>query len=82
MRSHLSRDPGENAMPHHMVQEVLEKALQDTPPLAPGSRRQRVAAVLRASWCMPRHWWPARRHRPPEMTAMDHLAKDYPKAFV
>ena len=69
-------------MPRYMVQEVLEKAPQDTPPPAPCSRRKRVAAVLRASWCILRHWQPGLSHRPPEMHAIDHLARDHPKAFV
>ena len=69
-------------MPRHTVQEALERAPQGTPPPAPGSRRKRAASVLRASWCLLRHWRPACSHRPPEMHAMDHLAKDHPKAFV
>jgi len=69
-------------MPHYIVQEVAAKAPQDTPPPAPCSRRQRVASVLHTSWCILRHWRPARSHRPPEMHAIDHLARDHPKAFV
>jgi len=69
-------------MPRHIVQEVSKKAPQDTPPPTPCSRRLRVAAVLRASWGILRHWRPVDSHRPPEMHAIDHLAKDHPKAFV
>jgi hypothetical protein len=69
-------------MPRNIVQEDLEKVLQAIPPPTPCSRRKRVESVLRASWCILRHWRPARRHRPPEMHAIDHLAKDHPKAFV
>src|SRR5262249_262275 len=75
-------EAGENPMPHRIVQEVLGKATEDTPPPTPFSRRKRVAAVLRTSWCILRHWRPARSHRPPEMHAIDHLARDHPKAFV
>src|SRR5262249_23993385 len=73
---------GENIMRHRIVQQVLGKAIQNIPPPAPYSRRKRVAAVLCASWCILRHWRLARSHRPPEMHAIDHLAKDHPRAFV
>jgi len=69
-------------MPHRIVHEALEKATWDTPPPAPCSRRKRVAAVLRASWCILRHWRPMLSHGPPEMHAIDYLARDHPKAFV
>jgi len=69
-------------MPRHIVQEVSEKAPQDVPPLAPCSRRKRVAAMLRASWCILRHWRPMLSHGPPEMHAIDYMARDHPKAFV
>jgi hypothetical protein len=66
----------------HIVQEALEKAPHDTPPPALYSRHKHVAAVLRASWCFLRHWRPTLGQGPPEMHAIDHLAKDHPKAFV
>ncbi len=69
-------------MPCHMVQVISVKAPRDTPLSAPGSRRQRMAFGLRAAWCLLRHWWPTLSHRPPEMHAIDYLAKDHPKAFV
>jgi hypothetical protein len=69
-------------MPYRIAQGDLGRATQDPPPPAPCSRRQRVAAVLRASWCMLRPWRPTYSQRPPEMHAIDHLAKDHPKAFV
>jgi hypothetical protein len=69
-------------MPPHTVQEALERAPQGTPPPAPGSRRKRAASVLRVSWRILRHWRPTRGQRPPEMHAIDYLAKDHPKAFV
>jgi hypothetical protein len=69
-------------MPCHIIQEVVEKAPQDIPLAAPGIRRKRVASMLRASWCILRHWRPAFNHRPPEMHAVDHLAKDYPNRAV
>jgi hypothetical protein len=69
-------------MPSRIVQKELEKATKDTPPPAPCSQRKRVAAVLRASWCILRHWRAASGQQPPEMHAIDHLAKDHPKAFL
>jgi hypothetical protein len=69
-------------MPRYIVQEASEKALQDTHPPAPSSQRKRVESVLRASWCILQHWRPAHSHQPPEMHAIDHLAKEHPKAFV
>ena len=75
-------EAGGNTMPHRVNQEDLEKATQDTPPPAPCSRRKRVASVLRASWYILRHWRPARSDRPPEMHAIDHLARDHPRAFI
>jgi hypothetical protein len=69
-------------MPGYTVPEVLEKAPQDTPPPAPCSRRKRVTFVFRASWCILWHWRPVLSHGPPEMHAIDYLAKDHPRAFV
>jgi len=69
-------------MSRHTVQAVSEKAPWDIPLQTPGLRRQRVASRLRAAWCLLRHWWPTLSHRPPEMHAIDYLAKDHPKAFV
>src|SRR4029453_11947289 len=70
------------AGPHHIVQEVFEEAPQDVPPPAPCARRKRVASVFCASWCLLRHWWPTLSHRPPEMHAIDYLAREHPRAFV
>jgi len=38
--------------------------------------------MLRASWCILRHWRPMLSHGPPEMHAIDYMARDHPKAFV
>jgi hypothetical protein len=69
-------------MLRHTVQAAVGKATQDTPPPAPSSRRKRVASVFRASWGILRHLRPMPSHQPPEMHAIDHLAKDHTKAFV
>jgi hypothetical protein len=69
-------------MPRSVVQEVAEKAPQDTLPPLPSARRKRVASVLRGAWWILRHRQPMRSHRLPEMHAIDHLARDHPRAFV
>jgi len=69
-------------MLRHIIQEALGKVPQNTPPPAPGSRRQRAASALRVSWCILRHWRPTLSQGPPEMHAIDYLAKDHPRAFV
>jgi hypothetical protein len=69
-------------MPGHIVQAVAEKAPRDIPLQAPGSQRQRLASGLRAAWCLLRYWWPTLSPRPPEMHAIDYLAKDHTRAFL
>jgi hypothetical protein len=69
-------------MPRYVTQKVLEKARQDRLLPAPCSRRTRVMFALRALWCIRRSWWPTSSHGPPEMHAIDYLAKDHPRAFV
>jgi hypothetical protein len=69
-------------MLRYIVQEAVGEAPQDTLLQAPGPRRQRVVSWLRASWCLLRHWWPTLSHRPPEMHAIDYLAKDHTRTFV
>jgi hypothetical protein len=69
-------------MPNRIVQETAWEATQDAPAPALLPRRKRIACVLRASWGILRRWQPARSHRPPEMHAIDHLAKHHTKVFV
>jgi hypothetical protein len=69
-------------MPHHIVREVLAQAPQDSSSPALRSRHMRGGPLVRAAWCLLRHWWPTLNHQPPEMHAIDHLARDHPRAFV
>jgi hypothetical protein len=65
-----------------IVQQEARKKVQDVAPPAPAPRGQRIASVLRAARRTLWNWRLASRHRPPEMHAIDHLAKHYTKAFV
>ena len=65
-----------------IVQQETGKKIQDIAPPAPASLGQRMASVLRAAR---RIFWNrllAARHRPPEMHAIDHLARHHTKVFV
>jgi hypothetical protein len=41
-----------------------------------------MAAVLRAAQCIFWNWQRASSYRPPEMHAIDHLARHHTKVFV
>ena len=69
-------------MLRHIIQEALGKAPQNTPPPSPCSRHRRTASVLRISWDILRHWRTTLSQGPPEMHAIDYLARDHPRAFV
>jgi hypothetical protein len=62
--------------------EVSRQDTQDAAPPAPSLRRKRLTSVLRASWHIFRNRRLASSHRPPEMHALDHLAKHHTKVFV
>ena len=65
-----------------LVQKVFWKVSQATPPsvLLPGHRR--VPSVHHASLGILQNQPMERSHSPPEMHAMDHLARRHTKAFV
>jgi hypothetical protein len=69
-------------MSYHIVPETLEKAPPEPSVLAPRSQRNHRVSIVCASWCFLRHWWPTLSHRPPEMHAIDYLARDHPRAYV
>jgi len=62
-------------------QEACKK-LQDVALPAPSSLGQRMAAVLRVTRRIFRNWRLASSHQPPEMHAIDYLAKHHTKVFV
>jgi hypothetical protein len=65
-----------------IVHQEARKKVQDVAPPALSSRGQRMASVLRAARRILWNWRLASRHRPPEMHAIDHLAKHHTKVFV
>ena len=65
-----------------IVQQEVCKKVQDSAPPAPAPRGQRMASMLRAARRVFWNWRLASRHRPPEMHAIDHLARHYTKEFV
>lgn len=65
-----------------IVHQEARKKVQDVAPPALSSRGQRLASVLRAARRILWNWRLASRHRPPEMHAIDHLAKHHTKVFV
>jgi len=65
-----------------IVHQETGKKIQDVDPPAPSSLGQRMASVLRAARRIFWNWRLAARHRPPEMHAIDHLARHHTKVFV
>ena len=65
----------------HVLQKVLRKASQTVPPPVLLQEHRRAASVRRASLDILQNWRMERSHSPPEMHAMDHLARHHTKAF-
>ncbi len=65
-----------------IVHQELNKKTQDAAPPAPPLLRKHRTSMLRAAWRMFRNWRRVPGHRPPEMHAIDHLARHHTKVFV
>ena len=73
---------GETSLLAFVVHREAGKEIQDVALPAPSSRGRRMASELRIARRIFWNWRFASSHRPPEMHAIDHLARHHTKAFV